>query len=84
MSQRSLEEFGAYRKAKELFALVVPGMRLVQSTHPSPPAARPWLPAAWLRGYSPAWLRLDVVAGLTAAAVVIPKAVEQYRGTDRQ
>ncbi len=31
--------------------------------------------AGWLRGYSPAWLRLDVVAGLTAAAVVIPKAM---------
>ena len=31
--------------------------------------------AAWLRGYSPAWLRADVVAGLTAAAVVLPKAM---------
>jgi hypothetical protein len=30
MSQRSLEEFGAYRKANELFALVVADMRLVQ------------------------------------------------------
>jgi four helix bundle protein len=30
MSQRSLEEFGAYRKANEIFALVVPDMRLVQ------------------------------------------------------
>lgn len=29
----------------------------------------------WLRGYSPAWLRVDLVAGLTAAAVVIPKAM---------
>jgi SulP family sulfate permease len=34
-----------------------------------------WPIANWLRGYSPAWLRLDVVAGLTAAAVVIPKAM---------
>ena len=34
-----------------------------------------WPFAAWLRTYSPAWLRLDVVAGLTAAAVVIPKAM---------
>jgi sulfate permease, SulP family len=34
-----------------------------------------WPIAAWLRGYSPAWLRLDLVAGLTAAAVVIPKAM---------
>jgi four helix bundle protein len=30
MSQRSLEEFGAYRKAAELFRLVVEDMRLVQ------------------------------------------------------
>jgi len=30
MSQRSLEEFGAYRKACELFRLVVDDMRLVQ------------------------------------------------------
>lgn len=30
MTQRSLEEFGAYRKAKELFDLVVPDMRPVQ------------------------------------------------------
>ena len=30
MSQRTLEEFGAYRKANELFALVVADMRRVQ------------------------------------------------------
>jgi four helix bundle protein len=30
MSQRSLEEFGAYRKACELFRLVVDDMRLLQ------------------------------------------------------
>jgi high affinity sulfate transporter 1 len=29
----------------------------------------------WLRAYQPEWLRLDVVSGLTAAAVVIPKAM---------
>src|SRR5215469_7490645 len=29
----------------------------------------------WLRGYQKEWLRLDVIAGLTAAAVVIPKAM---------
>jgi SulP family sulfate permease len=29
----------------------------------------------WLRGYQHAWLRPDVVAGLTAAAVVIPNAM---------
>src|SRR6185295_11219202 len=37
-------------------------------------AARFPLPE-WLRGYRPDWLRLDLVAGLTAAAVVIPKAM---------
>src|SRR5262245_47973692 len=29
----------------------------------------------WLRDYRMAWLRLDLVAGLTAAAIVIPKAM---------
>src|SRR5262245_28897918 len=29
----------------------------------------------WLREYRMAWLRLDLVAGLTAAAIVIPKAM---------
>ncbi|HJR27739.1 MAG TPA: SulP family inorganic anion transporter, partial [Pseudomonas sp.] len=29
----------------------------------------------WLDSYRPDWLRGDVVAGLTAAAVVIPKAL---------
>jgi len=29
----------------------------------------------WMREYQKDWLRLDVVAGLTAAAVVIPKAM---------
>jgi high affinity sulfate transporter 1 len=34
------------------------------------------LPAAgWLRSYERPWLRADVVAGLTTAAVVIPKAM---------
>jgi high affinity sulfate transporter 1 len=32
-------------------------------------------PLAWLRRYPKAWRKLDVVAGLTAAAVVIPKAM---------
>ena len=30
---------------------------------------------AWLRGYEKAWLRPDILAGLIAAAVVIPKAM---------
>src|SRR5215831_8320858 len=38
--------------------------------------ARSLVPALqWLRGYSNEWLRADVVAGLTASAVVIPKAM---------
>jgi SulP family sulfate permease len=30
---------------------------------------------AWLRAYKPAWRRLDLLAGLTTAAVVVPKAM---------
>ena len=30
---------------------------------------------AWLRQYPRKWLRPDIIAGLTAAAVVIPKAM---------
>ncbi|MFA6957256.1 MAG: sulfate permease [Thermoanaerobaculia bacterium] len=30
---------------------------------------------SWIRDYKPEWLRLDVVAGLVTAAVVIPKAM---------
>ena len=29
----------------------------------------------WIRGYQKDWVRLDLIAGLTAAAVVIPKAM---------
>jgi high affinity sulfate transporter 1 len=36
----------------------------------------PLIPAlAWLRQYQSAWLRPDIIAGLTAAAVVVPKAM---------
>ena len=35
-----------------------------------------WIPAlVWLRAYDRTWLRGDVVAGLTAAAVVVPQAM---------
>ena len=52
-----------------------------------PPANRPHAPAAqtvsrarllvpqWMRGYRQAWLQRDAIAGLIAAAVVIPKAL---------
>jgi sulfate permease, SulP family len=29
----------------------------------------------WIPGYRQEWLRLDIIAGLTTAAVVIPKAM---------
>ena len=35
---------------------------------------QPWV-LEWLSGYESAWLRPDIVAGLTTAAVVIPKAM---------
>ncbi|MGJ7509854.1 SulP family inorganic anion transporter [Variovorax sp. GT1P44] len=39
-------------------------------------SGRVWLPVAeWLRGYQGAWLKADVIAGLIAAAVVIPKGL---------
>ena len=35
-----------------------------------------WIPAlGWLRSYQPGWLQGDAVAGLTAAAVVVPQAM---------
>jgi high affinity sulfate transporter 1 len=40
------------------------------------PAFAHWLPAlAWIRGYRREWLRFDVVAGLTTAALVIPQSM---------
>ena len=43
---------------------------------PKPALAVSWVPAlAWLGSYQRAWLRGDVVAGLTAAAVVVPQAM---------
>ena len=32
-------------------------------------------PLDWMLGYRRPWLRLDVIAGLTAAAVIVPKAM---------
>lgn len=38
-----------------------------------PVRAGPWLPAlGWLRTYNPAWLRSDVIAGITLAAYLLP------------
>lgn len=45
--------------------------------HPTPPTrlARMFPPLQWLRRYRRGWLREDVVAGLSASAVVIPQAM---------
>jgi MFS superfamily sulfate permease-like transporter len=34
---------------------------------------------SWIRKYSSAWLRIDIIAGLTASAVVIPQAMEVFQ-----
>ncbi len=36
---------------------------------------KPWPVLSWLPGYKPNWLRLDILAGLTASAVVVPKCM---------
>ena len=44
-------------------------------TAPSNPVAR-WIPVVeWLTSYDRLWLRGDLIAGLTAAAVVVPQAI---------
>jgi len=46
------------------------------STMPKPAWLVRWVPAlSWLSSYQRAWLRGDLVAGLTAAAVVVPQAM---------
>jgi SulP family sulfate permease len=46
------------------------------ATETVPTGIRKYLPIlGWLPGYQSGWLRLDLVAGLTAAAVVIPQAM---------
>ena len=46
------------------------------SSGPKPALLVRWIPAlSWLRSYQTEWLRFDLVAGLTTAAVVIPKAM---------
>src|SRR3954452_10591597 len=40
---------------------------------PKSPRIFPWLPAlGWLRTYNTAWLRCDLVAGITLAAYLLP------------
>jgi SulP family sulfate permease len=46
------------------------------TTAASPTGLRKYIPIlGWLPSYRPAWLRTDLVAGITAAAVVIPQAM---------
>jgi high affinity sulfate transporter 1 len=48
----------------------------MNETHPSTSALPRWLPALqWLRSYDRTWFRFDAIAGLTAAAVVVPQAM---------
>ena len=35
--------------------------------------------SGWIRKYSSAWLRIDIIAGLTASAVVISQAMEVFQ-----
>ena len=41
----------------------------------SPPPARPWPVFAWLQGYQRGWLRLDLIAGLTVCAILVPEGM---------
>ncbi len=45
-----------------------------QDTKQNKPA-KPWPLLSWLPGYKPNWLRFDILAGLTASAVVVPKCM---------
>ena len=48
----------------------------MEANHSQPPVTHSWLPVpGWLHNYRREWLRPDVIAGLTAAAVVIPQAL---------
>ena len=48
----------------------------MMQTEDAPTGLAKYVPiAGWLPKYQPAWLRFDLVAGLTAAAVVIPQAM---------
>jgi high affinity sulfate transporter 1 len=49
---------------------------MIAQQRATPSGIRKYLPVlSWLPGYPAGWLRFDLVAGLTAAAVVIPQAM---------
>ena len=39
------------------------------------PPSRPWPVFAWLQGYQRSWLRLDVIAGMTVCAILVPEGM---------
>ena len=39
------------------------------------PSSRPWPVFAWLQGYQRSWLRLDVIAGMTVCAILVPEGM---------
>jgi SulP family sulfate permease len=47
----------------------------VTAPTPRPAAARRWPILDWLPGYKPGWLRLDLVAGLTVCAILVPEGM---------
>jgi sulfate permease, SulP family len=47
----------------------------MKSPAPGRPAARSWPILAWVPGYQRSWLRLDVIAGLTVCAILVPEGM---------
>ena len=49
-------------------------MSTVESAPPAAPGIARFLPiVGWLRDYDRSWLRADVIAGVTVAALIVPK-----------
>src|SRR5512144_3223797 len=42
---------------------------------PVRPGGRAWPILAWVPGYQRSWLRLDVIAGLTVCAILVPEGM---------
>jgi SulP family sulfate permease len=47
----------------------------VSSQAPKRAATRPWPVLAWLPGYQRRWLTLDIIAGLTVCAILVPEGM---------
>src|SRR3954451_14507631 len=64
------------RQAQGIDSRETPFCQRMNQNAPRLGLAGRWLPAIqWLGSYNRAWLRADLVAGLTAAAVVVPQAM---------